>query len=337
MAKNRYRQDDKFYISDFRILIYVIGYARYGESTVFLMMDGDNCCYAAVIDCFQFKRDKRGPFINKAADILEKHHVKRLDMLCWTHPHDDHSKGLTTILSKYCDNETDVLYPMYIQDNEVDIVKLQHVSRETVKKVLSDNRAGMYRANPIGVVKEKFNSIDEFEVVNTYDEDDVRNVRIDAITPISSKLTSYVNSAKCSDPNELSISLIIDIDGYGFYFGGDTTNEHIDASNKRKMGRCRFVKIPHHSSDTANHLLNYLPVDELDAVCTTVFKWGRSKLPKAEVVKEYQKYFSNIYSTNKEQRQKGYGIIEYEYDFNAGSPLCSVHQSGNVGRLDLIP
>ena len=195
----------------------------------------------------------------------------------------------------------------------------------------------MYKANPIGVVKEKYNNIDEFDVVNTYDEEDVRSVIIDAITPISSKLTSYVNSTKCSDPNELSISLIIDVDGYGFYFGGDTTNEHIDASNKRKMGRCRFVKIPHHSSDTANHLLNYLPVDDLDAVCTTVFKWGRSKLPNKEVVKEYQKYFSNIYSTNKEQHQKGYGIIEYEYDFNAGSPICSVRQTGNVGMLDLIP
>jgi len=336
MSKNKYRQSDKFYISDLRILIYVIGYARYGESTVVLLMDGDTCLYAFIIDSYHYRRDKRGPFINKAADLLNKHHVERLDLLCWTHPHDDHSKGITTLLDKYCDDETDVLYPLYIEDNEADIIKLKHVSRETVHKVIADNRTGKYRANPIGVVKEKYNNIDEFEIINPYDEDDVRKVKIDVITPISSKLTSYVNNTKCSDPNELSITLLLDVDGYGFYFGGDTTNEHIDASNKLRMGRCRFVKIPHHSSDTADHLLKYLPVDDLDAVCTTVFKWGQSKLPNPKVVKKYQKYFPNIYSTNKDLHQKGYGIIEYEYDFNAGTPMCAVHQTGNVGRLELV-
>lgn len=337
MAKNKYRKDDIFYISDFRILIYVIGYARYGESTVFLIMNGNTCYYAAVIDSFQYRVNKKSPFINKAVDILVEHHAERLDLLCWTHPHEDHSKGLTSILSKFCDEETDVLYPIYLENNEADIIKLKHVSREVVKKVLDDNRAGKYNANPIGVVNEKYDNVDEFDIVNPYDTEDVRSVKIDVITPISSKLTSYVNQQLCSDPNELSITMIVDIDGYGFYFGGDTTNEHINASNKKRMRKCRFVKIPHHSSDTAVHLLNYLPVDNLDAVCTTVFRWGRSKLPKLGVIKEYQRYFQHIYSTNKDLHPKGYGIIEYEYSFNAGRPRCIIHQTGNVGELDMVP
>lgn len=336
MAKNKYRQDDKFYMSDLRILIYVIGYARYGESTVLLFLNGDICYYSVVIDSYHYRHDKRGPFINKAKDILFNHHVEHLDILCWTHPHDDHSKGITTILDKFCDEETDVLYPIYIENNEADIVRLKQVSSQVVHIVLADNRAGKYRANPIGVVKERYDNIDEFEIVNPYDIEEKRTVNIDVITPISSKLTSYVNDKECADPNELSITLYVDIDGYGFYFGGDTTNEHIDASNKKRMRKSRFVKIPHHSSDTANHLLNYLPVDNLDAVCTTVFKWGKSKLPKPAVVKSYQKYFPNIYSTNKDFHQKGYGIIEYEYNFNTGSPICRVHQMGNVGKLEMV-
>ena len=336
MAKNRYRIEDRLYISDLRVLIYVIGYARYGESTVVLIMNGDTCYYAAVIDSYHYRKEGKGPFINKAEDILLKHHVERLDLLCWTHPHDDHSKGITILLKKFCDEETNVLYPMYIEANEADIVKLKHVSQETVHKVLADNRDGKYKANPIGVVSGRYDNVDEFDIVNPYDEEDSRRVSIDAITPISNKLTKYVNEKKCNDPNELSITLFLEIDGYGFYFGGDTTNEHIDDSNKKRMGMCRFVKIPHHSSSTAIHLLNYLPVDNLDAVCTTVFKWGRSKLPSLDVVKAYQKYFTNIYSTNKGFHQKGNGIIKYEYDFTAGSPICAVHQTGNVGKLDIV-
>lgn len=338
MAKNKYRNDDVFYISDLRVLIYVIGYARYGESSVFLILNGDTVCYSVVIDSYHYRRNKKEPYINKAMNILDKHHVKHLDVLCWTHPHDDHSKGLTTLLgSDYCDEDTEILYPMYIEDNEADILKLKKVSTEAVRKILTVNRDGKGKANPIGVVEGKFNNIDAFKIVNSFDMDDIRDVSLDVITPISRKLTSYVNDKKCTDPNELSITLIVNIDGYGFYFGGDTTNEHIDASNKNMIGQCRFVKIPHHSSDTALHLLDYLPVDRLDAVCTTVFKWGRSKLPKPMVIKEYQKYFTDVYSTNKDLRQKGCGTVKYEFNFNYGFPSCSVHKNGNVGKLDLVP
>ena len=156
-------------------------------------------------------------------------------MLCWTHPHDDHSRGITTILKKFCDEDTTVLYPLYVEDNTADIVKLKQVSKNTVDKILEINRSGLVRACPIGVIEEKYNNVDEFEIINTFDDEDVRKVRIDVITPISHLLTTYVNNKICDDPNELSITLILDIDDYGFYFGGDTTNDHIDASNQRMM------------------------------------------------------------------------------------------------------
>ncbi len=336
MASNRYRIDDKFYISDLRLKIFVIGYGCYGESTVLLLSNGDVVNYSVVIDSYQYKKDNKFPYINKAIDLLRKHHVKHLDLLCWTHPHDDHSKGLVSILNSFCDEDTDVLYPMYVENNASDIVQLNLVSKETVNRILEINRDGLVTANPIGVKGGRYNNVDEFDIVNPYDEEEIRHVRVDVLTPISSKLTKYVNNAQCTDPNELSITMILDIDGYGFYFGGDTTNEHIDDSNKSKMGKCRFVKIPHHSSSTANHLLHYLPVDQLDAVCTTVFNWGKSKLPEPTVIKEYQKYFEDVYTTNKDLRRVDYGIIEYEYDFNHGYPVCEVREHGNVGKMEMV-
>lgn len=336
MAKNRYREDDKFYISDFRVLIYVIGYACYGESAILLIMNGEEVYYSVVIDSFHYKAYKGGPFINKTVDILHQHHVKHLDLLCWTHPHDDHSRGICTLLNKFCDEDTNVLFPMYLENNSADIVKLKQVSKEIVDRLLEVNREGKVHANPIGVVEAGYNNVDEFEIVNTYNDEDVRTVSIDVLTPISNKLTSYVNDQLCPDPNELSISFVINIDDYGFYFGGDTTNKHIDASKVKKIGKCRFVKIPHHSSDTADHLLNYLDFERLDAVCTTVFCWGKSILPKSEVIRKYQNHFSEIFSTNRFFKKEDYGIIEYDYNFSCGYPSCEIRCQGNVGMLNFI-
>lgn len=336
MAKNEYRQGNKFYISDLRVLVYVIGYGCYGESTVILIMNGDEVYYSIVIDSYQYKPYEGSPYINKAVDILRKMHVKHLDVLCWTHPHDDHSRGITTILKKFCDEETIVLYPMYIEDNEADIVNMKLVSKKTVEKILEINRSGEVSACPIGVIKEKFNNVDRFKIINTYDDTDKREVSIDVITPISKLLTTYVNSDKCDDPNELSITLILDIDGYGFYFGGDTTNDHIDLSNHEMIEKCRFIKIPHHASYTADHLPDYLKKENVDAVCTSVFYWGRSKNPNPQVIKQYQTFFKDIYTTNKSLKKEKHGVLLYEYDFSGGYPACDIHIDGNVGKLELV-
>lgn len=336
MARNRYRYQDRFFISDLRALVYVIGYGCYGESTVLLIMNGDDVYYSVVIDSYHYQPFKGSPFINKAVDILRHNHVDHLDVLCWTHPHDDHTKGLTTILKKFCDDETIVLYPMYLEDNAADIVKLKQVSQHAVEKILEINKSGMVKACPVGVIESKYTNVDEFEIINTFDEEDVRDVRIDVLTPISHMLTNYVNGRKCDDPNELSITLTLDIDGYGFYFGGDTTNEHIDASNRKILGKCRFVKIPHHSSLTANHLPLYLKKERVDAVCTSVFEWGRSHNPNPKVIKQYQTFFKDIYSTNKCLRKQQHGIIIYDYNFSTGYPTYDVYIDGNVGKLESV-
>jgi beta-lactamase superfamily II metal-dependent hydrolase len=336
MAKNKYRYKDQFFINDLKVQVYVIGYGCYGESTVLLIMNGDDVYYSIVIDSYHYQQYKGSPLINKAVDILNHNHVEHLDVLCWTHPHDDHSRGITTILKKFCDEDTTVLYPLYVEDNTADIVKLKQVSKNTVDKILEINRSGLVRACPIGVIEEKYNNVDEFEIINTFDDEDVRKVRIDVITPISHMLTTYVNDKKCDDPNELSITLILDIDDYGFYFGGDTTNDHIDASNQRMMRKCRFIKIPHHASNTANHLPNFLQKENVDAICTSVFEWGRSHNPNPKVIKEYQTFFKDIYTTNKSLTKEKHGIIMYEYDFSTGYPSCDIHTEGNVGKLDIV-
>lgn len=337
MAKNKYRNsDESFDVSKFNVKIIVIGYGYYGESTVILFMDGETVFYSLVIDSFHYL-ENRGfltPFINKTADILHEYHVERIDVLCWTHPHDDHSKGFPRLISKYCDRATKVVFPMYLQLNSVDIVRYGVVSKCNLRLILEKNKKHEASAVPIGVADNADHNIDEFYIKDLYSSDTIARIRVDAITPISSRLTEFVNDNLCRDPNELSVSLVIDINGYGLYFGGDTKNNHIERAKHSLMKRCRFVKIPHHASSTANKLTLYLP-PELDAVCTTVFKNGSSLLPDTTVIDKYRRFNTDIYSTDKDYGNGKYpfGIIEYSYDFSGGLPVVTPSCFGNGGII----
>ena len=336
MGKNRYRSNaDSFDVTRFKLKVIVIGYGLYGESTLILLMDNDIVFYSIIIDSYQYKNEKikDGPYINKTIDMLREYGLERVDVLCWTHPHDDHSKGISRLIKKYCDSETKILFPMYLQNNERDIAKYGNISKQNLESIFRVNKDHHGLATPIGVADNGNNNVDEFNVMDFYSSDIVATVRIDAITPISSMLTEYVNNKLSNDPNELSISLVVDINGYALYFGGDTTNKHINHSKRLVLRRCRFVKIPHHSSKTAKDLVNYLP-QTLDGVCTTVFRWGRSKLPEKEVVEGYKSFGADVYSTNYALKENvHYGIIMFDYDFACGLPSVEVRIDGVSGVI----
>ena len=324
-----------FDVSSFHVKIFVIGYGCYGESTLVFFMDGGTVFYSIAIDSYHYKEDRSrfSIFINKTADLLHEYHVDRLDILCWTHPHDDHSKGLPRLISKYCDGATRVVFPMYIQDNKADIVKYGVVSKCNLGFIFQKNKEHKALATPIGVADYRENIIEEFLVNEVFSSDELARVKISAITPISSRLSEFVIDSLCSDPNELSISVVLDINGYGFFFGGDTKNNHIERARHALIRQCRFVKIPHHSSPSAEELMDYLPT-ELDAICTTVFKWGKSTLPNESVIQKYRQFNADIYSTNSHMGNTyPVGIIEYDYDFCNSLPFPFVSTTGNGGII----
>ena len=336
-SKNKYRlADNSFEVSDFHVKIMVIGYGCCGESTLILLMDGELVFYSIVIDSYHYKENRSNfkALINKTADILEEYNVGRLDILCWTHPHDDQSKGIPRLISKYCDDATWVVFPLYLQNNPADIVKYGVVSKCNLRFIYLKNKEHKALATPIGIPDYGVSIIDDFQIKDVYSSSVVACIKVGAITPISSRLSEFVNASFCSDPNELSVSIVVDINGYGLFLGSDTKNNHIERANDEIMKRCRFVKIPHHSSPTAIKLTEHLPA-ELDAVCTTVFKWGKTSLPNNNVLRKYRQFKVDIYSTNKAICSSiyPYGIVEYDYDFSQGIPIVSATSSGNGGVI----
>lgn len=79
---------DKFFKEKLELVIYTIGYANEGESIIAIVkMDGISS-YTVVIDAYKVENK------NIAVRILESEKIENIDLLCWSHPDEDHSLGL---------------------------------------------------------------------------------------------------------------------------------------------------------------------------------------------------------------------------------------------------
>ena len=313
---------------DLRVKIFVIGYKNQGESIIILFIDaGEEGCpvkYSIVIDCFKYSKR------NITDEILRRYSVDTISMLCWTHTDLDHSVDIDTLIKKYCKESTQILLPEHFYNEPSDIITINNKTLQgAVDKVFNLNRLKKRTVTNISVTDRGYSEIKSLKFAGV---DKSVFVSVNAVTPISSILANYVKKGNHNvNKNELSISFIIDIDGYYLYFGGDTMNGHIDAINPAYLEQCRFVKIPHHSSDTSTNLLSYLP-QEIDTACTTIF--SAHKLPKKLVLQEYCN-IGKVFSTGSDNNKKyNYGVVEYEYDFSKEEAEMNVKLHGNAIGLN---
>jgi beta-lactamase superfamily II metal-dependent hydrolase len=93
------------------IELYLIGYKNIGESIVFLIYCDSRVVYSGVIDSYEQE-------MNKAVEILERNNVNSLDFICWTHPDEDHSIGIDTLIEKYASENTTIYIPECINGSE---------------------------------------------------------------------------------------------------------------------------------------------------------------------------------------------------------------------------
>ena len=113
------------------VKVFVIGYSLRGESIIMLFIDKDrldNILYSIVIDCFTYKN------INKTEEILNEYGISRIDMLCWSHPDFDHTKGIDTIIHKFCNETTKIMLPQGLNGKEYDVIDYNKCDIAIVKK-----------------------------------------------------------------------------------------------------------------------------------------------------------------------------------------------------------
>ena len=92
-------------VQSWKVKIYTIGKDANGESNLFLFLVDDKVKYSIVIDSCEED-------IKILKDIIEgEYGIEAFDMICWTHPHLDHSKGLLNLLRNYSNKGTKIVIP----------------------------------------------------------------------------------------------------------------------------------------------------------------------------------------------------------------------------------
>lgn len=327
-----------FEVSSFEHLIvsiFVIGYKNIGESIVILFRDVLNndigrVIMSMVIDSYEKKE------LNLTRKILSKYHVERLDFVCWTHPHCDHSPGIDSLIKDMFHDNIVIFSPKFYYGNlTADILKSE-CSRtpeifDNIWKLVSEhpNYSEIWRtisANGDATHPYQLQLLTKDGIYN-------KDVCFYFLTPIGSRTDRFaIKGNQFNSPNELSVSFVMSIDGYDFFFGGDTENEHANSINTEIIQDFRWIKVPHHCSLGAKFIADHLG-PKFDYAASTVYT--SSSLPKEEIQNIYATV-GNLHMTqlkeNKNYKlQHEYGIIQYDYHFTNNETIVNINTYGNAG------
>lgn len=284
--------------------VYLIGYASQGESIVFFLKADDHVSYSGVIDCYEYQS------VNKTIELLKAEGVDKIDFLCWTHPHDDHTLGLNDIFTSFCDNNTKIwitdIYPDCFGDDysaaSIELynnIKAKVRNRNSKVKIATDNKVlATFKCSGLQTY--------QFEICS--------------FAPNSTILTERKEFGQPMKGNPYSIGLSIFAGRFNIMLCGDVENPTIKRFEEEYFDtQIDYIKIPHHGSSSANKLpeiIGSFGLKPPNVATTTVFTMGH--LPEDDVLIKYQKWGTNeIYIThglNLNENKDTYGIVLTSFD-----------------------
>lgn len=334
--KNLYKREYK--VSSFENLIvsiFVIGYKNIGESIVVLFRDvingNDNTIMSMVIDSYE-KDD-----LNLIRKVLSKYNVDKLDFVCWTHPHCDHSPGIDTLINDMFHDRIVIFSPKFYYGNLMpDLLKSESLKTPEIfnniwNRVKSHpNISEIWRtisANGDNTMKYPLRLISE-------DGINYKNVDLFFLTPLGYRTDVFATKGnQFGKPNELSVSFILSVDGYDFFFGGDTENEHAKGINQKIVQGMRWIKVPHHCSNGAKVIAERIG-PRFDYAASTVY--ASSDLPEEEIQKIYAQagtlHMTQLAEKGDYRLLHDYGIIQYDYHFSDNETIVNIFTYGNAGQ-----
>ena len=296
--------------NNFLVKVFVIGYSARGESIIVLFIDKEDkndVLYSVVIDCFVYKT------INKTEEILNTYGISQIDMLCWSHPDLDHTKGLDVIINKFCKEATNIILPQGLNGKDYDIINYNKGDVDIVKKIIKLNQRKKNVQLTASVAPNLHQLMAE---LNFVDYTQKIPVNIYALSPHSTLINERIGGDKTIAKNELSTVLFIEVNNfYKFVFCSDIENYSIDNIRQSCFEDAVLVKIPHHTSKTSDNLLSILVNnDDNMLACTTVY--NAHNLPDPLLLDKYKNICSQVHTTGtKKGNTVNYGMIEYTFDF----------------------
>lgn len=331
------RSDVYDQLDDLYIDIFLCGYEEEGESSIFILYTQTPIpmvLYTIVIDCYENKN------INGTKRILKeksKHFGKKiwLDMLIWTHPHDDHTKGIKSIIGEYCNSRTKII-TANVANNTVDFSEM---SQNLIEYLTSINHRKKNRWN-ISTVEKMGDLLQSVRF--TGGSELIKELEVKCIAPCPDIISQHITKESI---NNLCVGIVIMIkrnDGnLNFMFTADmeekTIREVISEQEAEGIpNQYAYIKIPHHGGQSGELITGLLDLEnksELAAstIYTKTIKDGVSYNPNIDVLKRYRKFVNEIDITaDIFKARRGLGIIQITYDL--GSKSREVHIYGEAVR-----
>ncbi len=304
-------------ISDIRVDIYFIGYPTQGESTIFVLYTNKpqyKVLYCVVIDCFEEN-------INVTQKLLDEILTDKLDMLIWTHPHDDHSKGIISLIENYCSIDTKIILSDILMSGKLKLSKDCNQTRKKIAK-LNKRLKIKYDINHMVHIGERLKQM------SFYNADSIVRFEIRCIAPIPS-INAKQAEKKRINLNDMCVAVIIEVylkngKKMNFMFSGDIENEIWGEICRLQEdyeipSTYNFIKIPHHGGRSAEKMKDMLDVDLKSeyAASTVYMKNEESSNPDIELLKEYKDYIHNIGCTSDIIKNKyGIGMLKINYSLS---------------------
>lgn len=279
-------------VDELYVDVYMIGYPKQGESIIVIIRSENEIINITVIDSYQLKG------INLTADILRKVANERMiDTLVWSHPHDDHTKGLITILDEYTNGNTVLVVP------NIKNMKSSKSQEKYVDAFLEKiDKCGYY------IIEGSRSKEIQHIVVNRKNKETEYIIKMELISPDDTLTYKYYSNTKKINPNHLTSAIILNINtepDVNMLFSSDIVDETIEELWTNTIDiptKFNFLSIPHHASSTSTKLLEFINQNDSEVACTTAYSTG--KLPVISILNDYKKVANEVCCTSFPQHLK---------------------------------
>lgn len=318
---------DKLDFNELILHIYVVGgKGGNGEGILILFQYQDKILKTISVDCCQALVN--GKKCNLLDSLLTHYGVTHIDCFVWTHPHEDHTNGLENLIEKYYRKGSIGIIPKQIYGADNDIVKMGPVSKSVLKKF--NAKFDKKRLVSIDCLCSEKRKVFSFTLEDSLTGQQ-KNIILYCLTPMAYLLDDKRRKQqKISNSllNDISLSLILDVDGYCFFFGGDATDKVLKDADTKSLYGCRWIKIPHHASKTAMNVVQYFN-HQVDSAVTTSFL--TQHLPVNDVLDKYKNITQQIYVTQKQKEDNApFGMVSYQYTFKDLGVQLKITRHGNA-------
>ncbi|MHC9538746.1 MAG: MBL fold metallo-hydrolase [Vulcanimicrobiota bacterium] len=319
-----------------------------GES-ILLQLPGEKY---GVVDCYA-----NSPYdikTNQLCLFLEEYDIRKLLFICWTHPHNDHSRGLLTLLEKYAGK---IDYFWIFEGTSYQQLYAYHKSQLECSENIDFSKGNEYLITIFSHIREarkRFKAIRHVSAHKELYRDDDNDVVIEGIAPVDGVVDEYnrflgkvfdghidEDLFKTQRHNMVSAALMISYGNARILLACDTENKtweilfHEDCYQLGKHS-CQIVKVAHHGSGSAFYEPYWNKWSEHNNTFAVITSLQAHGLPEQEVSEKIGTLASKAHILGKDsgRKRRNQGFRRKEL-INQGLAMLGAEFPSKIERVEL--